>query len=389
MPRALLAVLLLGAAPLHAQTNDHFFRSWSWGRDEGDARAAALGGASLALADDSVLARVNPAGLPSLSRPEISVNVLRRATASTAAGDTLSGGVTLGSFTAGARVGSRWTAGLYATDARHARITMDTRVPPDELIDRGSLEIRVREAGVSTGIQIAPGLYFGGRLGLGYASAEGEYRRDPPTPTQLTRLIVTTSGSDARLTGGVSAVWEPTSRLRLAGALDQGNAWTLERKAQSPWLGADLDTGSAYRLRQPSALRGGAALRLSHKVQAVAQVDRVRYSEIQSVLIIRQGAHAREDYQLADAWEPRGGLEVSVPFRTLSLQLRAGVERPAPGALAYEGGDPVEQETFTGMPARFGWTAGGSLVTGSLRLHVAARGGADRGAVLAGLNLRF
>jgi long-subunit fatty acid transport protein len=381
------ACFLLVATTAQAQTNDHFFRSWRWTREEGSARAAALGGAALALADDSVAARDNPAALTSLSRTEIAVHLLRRGSATTPAGDSLAGGATLGSFSVGARLGTRLAAGLYAADTRHARIAMAARPLPDGLTDEGGLEVRVREAGLAAAWQIAGTFHAGGRLSLGYASVSGEYRRE--AAGQPTRLRVGTGGSDARLTGALGAVWQPAERLRLAFAAEKGNAWTLDRTAVSPWLDVTLDSGSTYRLRQPSVLGVGASIRLSRKAVAFGQADHVRYSEIQSALIIRQGAHSRDDYRLADAWEPRAGLEVSLPFTKVSLQLRTGIERLAEGGLAYQGRDVVEQAAFPGSAAQVGWTAGAALVTGSFRLDAAARGAGERPAFLAGLTARF
>lgn len=380
-------VLAACALPAQAQTNDHFFRSWRWAREEVSARAAALGGAAVALADDSVAARVDPAGLGSLSRTEISGQMVRRGQATTPAGDALTGGVALGSLTGAGRLGARWAAGIYVAETRHAHLTLAPLALPDGLTDDGSLEVRVREAGLAAAWQAASGFHLGGRLAVGHAAISGEYRRE--APGQPTHLRVGTGGADTRLTGALGATWEPAAHVRLAFLAELGNAWTLDRTAVSPWLDATLDPGSTYRLRQPSVLAVGAAFQLSRKLLLVAEADRVSYGQVQSALIIRQGAHSRDDYVLADAWEPRGGLELSLPFTRLSLQLRAGVERLAAGGLAYQGGDAVELAAFPGSPACVGWTAGAAVVTGGFRLDLAARGGGERPAFLAGASARF
>ena len=384
----LTAGVLLAASAASAQTNDAFFRSWRWTREEGSSRAAALGGAAIALADDSTAARANPAGLTSLSRIEIAVHVLRRGSATTPAGDSLGSGATLGSFSFGARLGTRLAAGLYAADTRHARIAMATQPLPDDLMGDGRLEVRVREAGLAVAWQVGGNFHAGARVSVGHASINGEYRRE--AAGQPARLRVGTGGSDVRVTGALGVVWQPAERLRLAAVAEKGNAWELDRNAESPWLrGATLDPGSTYRLRQPSVLSLGAALRLSRKLVAFGQMDRVRYGEIQSTLIIRQGAHSRDDYQLLDAWEPRAGLEVSLPLTKVSIQLRGGIERLAAGGLLYQGRDEAERAIFRGSEARLGWTAGGALVTGSFRLDTALRGAGERPAFLAGLTARF
>jgi hypothetical protein len=79
-------------------------------------------------------------------------------------------------------------------------------------------------------------------------------------------------------------------------------------------------TACAFRESSPA----GRPSASSRKVLGLVQIDRVRYGEIQSVVIIRQGAESRDDYRLEDAWEPRLGLEVSVPLHRVSLQFRAG-----------------------------------------------------------------
>jgi long-chain fatty acid transport protein len=384
----MLAAALLTATAASAQTNDAFFRSWRWTREEGSSRAAALGGAAIALADDSTAARANPAGLTSLSRIEIAVHVLRRGSATTPAGDGLAGGATLGSFSFGARLGTRVAGGLYAADTRHARIAMEPRPLPDGLMGDGSLEVHVREAGLAAAWQIGGNFHAGARVSVGHASIKGEYHRE--AAGEPARLRVGTGGSDMRVTGALGVVWQPAESLRLAAVAETGNAWELERTAESPWLrGAVLDPGSTYRLRQPSVLGVGAAVRLSRKLVAFGQMDRVRYGEIQSTLIIRQGAHSRDDYQLLDAWEPRAGLEVSLPLTKVSIQLRGGVERLAAGGLLYQGRDAAEQAAFPGSEARVAWTAGGALVTGSFRLDTTLRGAGERPAFLAGITARF
>jgi hypothetical protein len=128
----------------------------------------------------------------------------------------------------------------------------------------------------------------------------------------------------------------------------------------------------------------------SLKLRLVAQVDRVRYGQIQSSLVIGQGARSREEYALDDAWEPRVGLEVSLPRRASSIQLRGGLHWQAPGALRYEGGDPLESASFVGGARSLVGAVGASLVTTRwLRLDVAAQFARERTQLAAGLAGRF
>lgn len=120
------------------------------------------------------------------------------------------------------------------------------------------------------------------------------------------------------------------------------------------------------------------------------------------------------------AWEPRAGVEVSLPFSSFSVQLRAGVSgRSAPMAAGQEGAlavaptaTPMPQpspapipETRTALqqitavlPAtpredekgRTRATAGASLVTAKgLRFDFAVRFGGEGTTVVAGTAVRF
>jgi len=386
--RAALGTLLLAAlaADAGAQTNDHFFRSWRWVREEESARAAGLGGAVAALADDAGAMRSNPAVLTSLSRVEIGAHFVRRGNAETTGGDHLAGGGALGSFTIGAPLGPRWAIGAYASDIQGVRTRLEPRALPDGLTDEGEIDVHVRDAGVAGAWRAASGLTLGLRLAVVHVSADGDYRRE--RSGEPTHLRVETAGGDARLGWSVAAAWEPSARLRLACLAEAGTALVVERTAASPWLGATLDAGSTYRMRVPGVVSCGTAIRVSRKVLGLVQIDRVRYGEIQSVVIIRQGAESRDDYRLEDAWEPRLGLEVSVPLHRVSLQFRAGAHGLAPGGLSYEGRDATEEASFLGSARSLAWSGGAAVVTGGFRLDAAVRGG-PRPAWLLGATVRF
>ena len=177
--------------------------------------------------------------------------------------------------------------------------------------------------------------------------------------------------------------------MRVGAAATSGATFTFDRHSVSPAQNVTLDPGSRYRLRQPPVIGAGACVRVSRHVTALAQLDRVRYGEIRSTLSIRQGAAARADYALDDAWEPRAGVEVSLPFRSVSLQVRGGWQRAAPGGLRYTGTDAVEAASFLGAPAHGAFSAGASLATRSFRLDVAGVTTDPGTQVLAGISGRF
>ena len=68
--------MLLAGSSVNAQSNDHIFRSWRWVEDVPAPRAAGLGGAFVAVADDSSATFLNPAGLTLLPKTEVSARSL-------------------------------------------------------------------------------------------------------------------------------------------------------------------------------------------------------------------------------------------------------------------------------------------------------------------------
>lgn len=390
---ALTLGLLLAASGAGAQTNDHLFRSLRWWPNPSTARTAGLGGAAVALPDDTGGARANPANLTSLTRTEVTASLRHtgdgasRPAAGAIPSDPLGAHTTLGHLGGAGRIGTRWAVSASIAGTRQVRLRLDPRALPDGLTDEGTLDAKVTTGGIAAAWQIGHALHVGARLDGSRASVSGEYRRE--SPGRPAELRVGTGGASTRIAGGLGAVWEATSSVRLAIAASSGASYSLDRTAVSPALNVTFDPGSTFRLRQPAVVSAGASVRVSRQVTALAQIDRVRYSEIQDALAIRLGAHARADYALADAWEPRAGLEISIPFRSASLQLRGGYQHVAAGAPRYVGSDPVEAASFLGTAAESVVCAGVSLATRGFRLDVAGVRSDPGNQLLVGVTGRF
>jgi hypothetical protein len=255
------------------------------------------------------------------------------------------------------------------------------------LVDQGFLETRVTQGGLGLSWRMAGGLHAGATLGLNRLSLDGEYSRD--APSGRTDLRVGTSGEVTHL-GAQLGLLYATGRLRLGLVHERGTDWSAERTAINPALGVVLDPGSRYLVRRPGAWSLAACLRPSLRLLLAAQLDRVRYQEIASVLVIGQGAHSRSDYLLTDAWEPRVGLEASFPQPRFSLQVRGGVHWMAAGSLRYVGPDAGEQMAFVGSERQARIALGGSLVTARwFRFDLTARVGGRPRDVLAGIAVRL
>jgi len=385
---AVLPLLLL-SAPAGAQTNDHLFRSWRWSTDATAPRAAGLAGAMTAGGDDVSAAVHNPAGLVGLTKSEAAVSLLSRRAGEAPPGDALAARTGIGFAGLAARIGGRLVVAgtLSETHARRVRLN-DALQLPDGVPETGSLDAVVTDIGLAAAWRLTPRVHVGARVGRSRLALDGQYSREPGNAP--VELRVAASADVARTSSAFGVVVEPVRHVKLAASAIGGLRWRGTRTSVSPLLGTVLDPGSGYDVRQPGVVSAGVSVEPSLKLRLTAQVDRVRYGEIRSSLVIGQGARQREEYALADAWEPRLGVELSLPRRASSLQLRGGLHWQAPGSLRYDGTDPMERATFVGGTRAMAAAVGASLVTPRwLRLDVAAQFARERTQIAAGLAGRF
>jgi long-subunit fatty acid transport protein len=389
MRRLVAALVVLAARSPHAgaQTNDHLFRSWAWSADAAAPRALGLAGASTAGAPDVGAALHNPALLGGLTKSEAAVGLLSRRPGDAPPGDAVVERTGIGFAGLAVRTGpSLVFAGTFAeTHARQVRLGADV---PGGVPETGTLEAVVTDFGLSAAWRVAPRLHVGGRVARSRLVLDGRYSREPATgPVDLR---VETAADVTRTSTAAGVVVEPLRRVSLAASATGGVRWRGTRTAVSPLLGAVLDPGSGFDVRRPAVVSLAASVEPTRKVRVSAQVDHVGYGAIASSLVIGQGAHRREDYEVEDAWEPRVAAELSLPRRSSSLQLRAGVHWRASGALRYQGADDLERGEFPGRPRSLTAAGGVSLVTRrSIRVDVAASVARERTHVAVGLSGRF
>jgi hypothetical protein len=381
----LLALLAL-AGPARAQTNDHFFRSWRFALEPSSPRAAGLGGAVAALGDDPGAALANPAGLANLPKSEVQAALRLVGAGSSAVGDSLDSQMSPSAAVLAWRPREGLVIAPFIAQPYVRGLTLHTAPLADGFSDSGFLQGSVTDIGVALAWRVGSFVQLGARGAASRLSLDGDSSRDPAAGA--TQLRVETGGHNTQPTGSIGVLFTLTPRVQLGLLAASGAAWPVTRTASSPALGVVLEPSGRYEIRAPRVASAGIALEPSRRLALFGQIDYVAYRDVQSGIVIGQGAHARNEYSLPSAWEPRAGVELSVPRPTFSLQFRGGVHLQAPGLIRYLGSDPVERVAFGGERRRVVPSAGASLVTRWLRVDVAVRLG-EQFELLAGAAARF
>jgi hypothetical protein len=412
--RGVLVCALLATGTL-AEAQEVFYRSWRWVKETSAARAAGLGGAMTAVPDDASGAETNPAVLTTLVKSELMGNVLDQRDGTTADGDALRARTGFGFLGLGGRLSSRWAVGVYAVEPQAVRIESGRALASGGV---GRVEGTLTETGASAAWRLASRLHVGVRLSATRLTLDGSYRLQPAGGSAV--LEVDTAGDATSLTAGVGILYEASPHVRLGLARLGGARFEIPRTARLNGLPEQaLDGDGPSVVRQPSVVSGGIALLAGTRVLITGQLDYVRYGEIQTPFASADPGAASPRFALF-AWEPRVGIELSLPFSWMSLQLRAGLsgrsaagaERSGaaaaplptapPPAPSPSPSPPISRTALQEIAAALPQTpagnetgslrgaVGGSLVTAKgLRLDLAVRFGAEGASILAGTAIRF
>lgn len=349
-----------------------------------------MGGAFVAVADDSSAVFLNPAGLGLLPKTELSANGLTRRRGATESGDTLVGRSGVGYVGGAGILSRRWALGAYVTEPLDRRLLLDA---PAFAADResGFLETTVTDAGVAASWHPLAKLYVGARVNVTHLRVQGEFARALPSG-ELDRQVGTGGGAN-RVTGDAGVILEVAPGVRLGVAFRQGATWRVSRTANDPSRRLVLGL-EPYDLRSPSVLSGGLSFRAGHRLLVATELDFVALDQIRRRLAVVEPQFSPADYALDATVDARAGAEYSWLLGSASLQLRAGLVSRGASALSYTGRDAREARFFAPSRRRTEGTAGASLVgrvaAGSeLALHVGASFGQERSMVSGGLAIRF
>ncbi len=332
---ALLAV----APPVAAQTTDPLFARYRWAPGEIGSRPGGLAGAFVGLADGAQAAVANPAGLTLIPVSEV-----------------------------GLATGRPWTSVAYGRQIfRAAAYFAQTDQATTDLAEvgastQGSVDSSVWEAGFAAGVQVQSRVRFGASLAWSRLRLDGQ--RSGPSSTAGETVLASVHGYDTHVRAsvgmlvilvGASATALPS--LRFGASYQPGFDWSAQT---TPGPGGSATPVDVHR---PTLITGGFAWRASDRWTVLAQGDAIRYGEVVDTLERNVGPAAAAGFHMKNVLEPRVAAEFSAPLwcGCGNVKLRGGLHYRSPGALAYDGPDPVLAQAFVPGSWQTVMTLGASL----------------------------
>jgi hypothetical protein len=374
--RTAILVLVLsgwaGVSTSEAQTSDVAFGGWTWKPREIGSRPAGLGGAFVAVADDSRAALHNPAGVALVPNFEVALGTGERwgAVALALRGRT----VPISGVPANSAAEPRpcppgpqprpWAVAVFAQQslAHQSRVEV---VNGPGLVDEGVLSASREQIGVAVARGLVHWLNLGLSLTWRHLRLEGGSTLRDAAGNDRRRVTLDGDANKGRAVLGALATfgpaWSPTT-FRVGVAYERDlSAWTIGRREVDVSAGT-VAAPAHVRIEEPPVVSGGLAWRISDAWLVAGQLDYIWYSDVVGALRHNEAVEAGA-FRLSDGFEPRFGLEYTRPSPIGGyLRLRAGVRRETGGRLSYEGSDLARRQAFTPVPTAFRAAAGASLL---------------------------
>jgi hypothetical protein len=364
--------LVPGAGRADAQTSDIAFGGWNWRARDVGARPSGLGGAFVAVADDTRAAVTNPAGLALVPKVELAAGVGERwlAFATALRGET----VPVSGLPADAADAPRpcppgaqprpWVIGFFGQQSLGNQSRVGVVSGPG-LVEDGLLSADREQLGVVVARGATHWLNLGLSLNWRHLRLEGSSTQRDSGGDELRRVTLDGDANKIRAVTGLLATFggrrSPTAfRVGLSYERDL-STWTIERREADVAAGT-VTPPARVRVAEPPVLSAGAAWRLSDTWLLGAQLDYVWYERVVAALRANEVEEAGL-FTLSDGFEPRFGVEYTRPSPIGGyLKLRAGMRRETGGRLRYEGTDLARTQAFTGVAAAFRGGVGASLL---------------------------
>ncbi|GAB4372673.1 MAG: hypothetical protein Kow0062_09160 [Acidobacteriota bacterium] len=430
----LVAGLVLCAGSAHpgiALTDEEIFRDVPFNLLNPGARAMSLGGAFTSLADDSSAAQANPAGLVTLRRPELFLEIRAQQldasetnVAGPIVGEFFQGFVSAGALSnPSARVSPTFvswvvprrrvafalsrlesldvrarTENTFSLVGRQAVVDPLSGKPvPDtfedidyDLTADADISAHIVQYNAAFAVELLSGFSVGITAVWGRLDMDGRVDNlfvdntalpnEPfaePTLEYATRI----DDDDTDLAWTIGVMWRPTEWLNIGGTFRQGLDFTLEERVPSIGLRhrtAQELYGKQFDLvlRTPDTAAFGVSVRPGERWTILVDVVRVEYSDLLDTY--RPGLNRltfpepTTPFTVDDGTEVHGGIEYIWLARRTPVALRVGAWREADHRIRFGGTDPGFQQVFPEGEALTHYTAGvGVTVKQSIQVDIA------------------
>jgi long-subunit fatty acid transport protein len=320
------------------------------------ARANAMGGAFIAVADDATAAYTNPAGLCILTDPEVSLEFKYTETTDVVYDEIgrqeFENDVYNVSFASFVYPKDNATFSVY----RHQLVSIESQFAARELPDNLAevdLDLQVTTLGLSAGFTVAEGFSLGFSVGFAradYQSLETKY--DNPDGTPPSEGYVSVSDSDSAEQYSASLLWNPVGEFTLGLVYRYGPEFDTNKSrfeqdpnVPPPDVAYNLIFLAPNTLKIPDTIGLGLAYRIAGALTLALDADYVFYSDLLQDLQFEPGSGLDpSDFDIDDTLEVHFGLEYVLPINDVPFALRAGYFYRPDHGLEYTGPDASLRE---------------------------------------------
>ena len=354
---------MLGAAIACGQTNSEIFAHFTFNFNNPGARATALGGAFISLADDATAAEANPAGLTALVRPEFSFeckalrftrtvdNFSHTGTAAqySLVGKDFTSHVISPSFASVVVPVGKLTFSAFRHELVNFESSFYTRgsyVPP--LTDgstfypvSASLEMSVVNYGIAAAMKVSRQVSVGVSAGLSQMNASSlltRYGVEVFNPsTVLSEDAIDDAAFDFMINAGV--LWRPTQRLSIGATFKRRPSFSLEQRFRfiSSWRDSVMNRRVNFHV--PSSAGVGISYRATDELTFAVDAQRVFYSSLTRDFVTTYSLEntAPGDYTVDDGMEFHAGAEYIFFVSSVGVALRGGAYVEPDSRIRFDG----------------------------------------------------
>lgn len=403
--RRMLIIFLIvyGAAfSAHALNNEKVFSQFQFNFLTPGARATALGGAFIGLADDATAIASNPAGLTTLTEPEISLELkhITYTTEQIYANRSVETPITRKEFddvvesvpfVSLVYPYKRVTFSLYRQEVVNYKSSFRTGTFP--VIVPGTtqmlkpydaaVDLTVTNYGIGVAVEPVKGLSFAVSPGWAemtmksYSRSFGRHIRFTSDSTNFSEQdvdgLLQIDQSDVDLSVNAGVLWKIHPKIAIGAAYRKGPIFTVMEshltRGEEGTAGMALPELSEFTLRVPDSFGAGIVLRATEFLTFSVDVVHILYEDLlEDFDIVESGMATKDNYTIENATEIHVGAEYVLPLGKRFLALRTGIYHEPDHTIRFTGttGDPeydsIYRELFPGAADQWHVTGGIGLV---------------------------